>query len=116
MPSELAMITMVLALMFHVIGSRVNAPPNSTADRFGFPLYLLGGLIFVFAFLDAGRLSVARRMDQHLPEWLFTDQLGSIGAILVILAMLYFAVRISAGLLRADSPGGSGAPVANAAR
>jgi len=112
----LGVLAMVLALMFHVIGSRVNAPPNSSADKLGFPVYLIGGLIFVFAFLDAGRLSVPRRMDQHLPEWLFTDQLGSIGAILVVLAMLYFAVRISAGLLKADSPGGSGAPAANATR
>jgi cytochrome c oxidase subunit 1 len=81
----------------------------------GFPVYLIGGLIFVFAFLDAGRLSVPRRMDQHLPQWLFTDQLGSIGAILVILAMLYFAVRITLGLLKPEPPGGAGGAVADAA-
>lgn len=105
----LGVLAMVLALMYHVIGSRQNAAPNSLGDKLGFPLYFIGGLIFTFAFLDAGRESVARRMDQHWPAWHFTDQVGSIGAILVIAAMLYFAIRISAGLLKAGSPGGPAA-------
>src|SRR5574337_122753 len=71
----LGVLAMALALMFHVIGSRVNAPPDSRMDRAGFPLYLFGGLIFVFAFLDAGRLSVPRRMAEHLDAWTFTDKL-----------------------------------------
>ena len=120
----LGVLAMALALMFHVIGSRVNAPPDSRMDRAGFPLYLFGGLIFVFAFLDAGRLSVPRRMAEHLDAWTFTDKLGSFGAILVVLAMLYFAARITVGLLKAPSPerkpepplpGGSGVGTPNPA-
>jgi cytochrome c oxidase subunit 1 len=111
----LGVLSMVLALMFHVIGGRAHAPPNSGADRLGFPVFLAGGLIFVYAFLDAGRLSVPRRMAQHLEAWTFTDKLGSIGGMLVVLAMLYFAVRVSAGLLKAESPGASGAGTADTA-
>jgi cytochrome c oxidase subunit 1 len=111
----LGVLSMVLALMFHVIGGRAHAPPNSGADRLGFPVFLAGGLIFVYAFLDAGRLSVPRRMAQHLEAWTFTDKLGSIGGMLVVLAMLYFAVRVSAGLLKAESPGASGADTADTA-
>ena len=103
----LAVLPMTLALIYHMIGSREHAPPDSGADRIGFPLYLLGGLIFTFAFLDAGRLSVARRMATHLPEWMGTDHAGAIGGLLVVLAMLYFAARTALGLLRA---GGNARP------
>ncbi|TAK51607.1 MAG: cytochrome C oxidase subunit I [Betaproteobacteria bacterium] len=104
----LGVLPMALALMFHVIGRRATAPPNSGTDRIGFPVYLVGGLIFALAFLDAGRLSVARRMAEHLPAWTFTDKIGSIGAILVVLGMLYFAIRIAVGLLRPPAPASGG--------
>jgi cytochrome c oxidase subunit 1 len=112
----LGVLPMALALMFHVIGRNARTPPDSAGDRLGFPIYFIGGLIFVFAFLDGGHESVARRMATHLPQWLFTDQLGSIGALLVVLGMLYFAARIAAGLLRAPAQGGAGGGAANAAR
>ncbi len=99
----LGVLPMALALMFHVIGHRADAPPNTTSDRLGFPIYVVGGLIFVLAFLDAGRMSVARRMATHLPEWTGTDKIGSIGAMLVVLTMLYFAIRITVGLLKAPA-------------
>jgi heme/copper-type cytochrome/quinol oxidase subunit 1 len=70
----------------------------------GFPVYLVGGLIFVFGFLDGGRVSVPRRMAEHLQAWTFSDKIGSVGAILVVLAMLYFALRITVGLLKPPSP------------
>jgi len=111
----LGTLAMALALMFHEIGRGAHAPPNSGADRLGFPVYLVGGLIFVFAFLDAGHSSVPRRMAEHLEAWTFTDKLGSIGALLVVLAMLYFAIRITAGLLKPPS-GTAGAGAADAAR
>ncbi len=104
----LGVLPMALAMMFHVIGRRANAPPNTGADRLGLPVYLIGGLIFTFAFLDAGRLSVARRMATHLPAWTFTDKVGSVGALLVVLGMLYFATRITVGLLKTPAPEGSG--------
>jgi cytochrome c oxidase subunit 1 len=96
----LGVLPMALALMFHMIGSRPHAQPVSGVGKVSFPVYLVGGLIFVFAFLDAGRLSVPRRMAEHLETWTFTDKIGSIGAILVVLGMSYFAARIAFGLLR----------------
>lgn len=101
----LGVLPMVLALLLHVCGWRVNTPPNSQSDRLGFALFLLGGLIFVLAFLYAGHMSVARRMSTHLPSWVFIDKIGSIGALLVVLAMLYFVLRIGIGLLKAPTAG-----------
>ncbi|MGH8303984.1 MAG: cbb3-type cytochrome c oxidase subunit I [Steroidobacteraceae bacterium] len=97
----LGVLPMVLALMFHLIDAR--RPAGGGALRLGLPIYLLGGLIFVGAFLAAGRASVPRRYAAHLPQWVPYDQVGSIGAILVIVAMLLFATYIIVGLLR--SPG-----------
>ncbi len=99
----LGVLAMVLALVYHVIGSRANAIPDSGLDRTGFVVYLIGGLIFTLAFLTAGHESVARRMATHLPEWTATDKTGSVGAILVVLGMLYYAIRIIAGLLGRSS-------------
>ena len=67
-------------------------------------------IVFVLAFLAAGHASVPRRYAAHLPQWVPYDQAGSIGAILMILGMLFFAGRITAGLLRAPVDGGPAHP------
>ncbi|MGH8599415.1 MAG: cbb3-type cytochrome c oxidase subunit I [Burkholderiales bacterium] len=95
----LGVLPMILALMFHVIGTRSPAPDTRT-DRISFPVYVIGGLAFVTAFLAAGHVSVARRYAVHLPQWVPYDQWGSVAAMLVIAAMLLFAGRIIIGLLR----------------
>ncbi len=102
----IGVLAMALALMYHVIGARSDGPPNSGADRAGFPVYIGGALIFLLAFLDAGHLSVPRRMYPHLPAWTSTDAIGSIGAILVVLAMIYFATRIILGMMGKEPPRG----------
>lgn len=97
----LGVLSMALAFMFHLIGQRHGqVPPDSGGDRGSLPLYLLGGLVFLFGFLSGGRSSVPRRMAQHIDAWVVTDRIGSIGAMLVVLAMLYFVVRLVIGLLR----------------
>ncbi len=95
----LGVLPMVLALMFHVIDAR-SGPLRPASGRLSLPLYIVGGLIFVGAFLDAGHVSVPRRYAVHLPQWIPYDRVGSIGAILVIIAMLMFTVHITAALLR----------------
>jgi cytochrome c oxidase subunit I len=94
----LGVLPMVLAFMFYLIEDRTRTRPAS--GRFGFPLYVVGGLTFAFAFLAGGHVSEPRRFAVHLPEWIPYDRAGSIGAILVIVAMLLFTVRIIAGLTR----------------
>lgn len=99
----IGVLVMTLALLFHVVGRNQNAAPNSGSDRIGFGVYLAGALVFTLAFLDAGHASVPRRMATHLPAWTFTDKMGSVGAILVVLGMLYFTIRITLGLVRSPS-------------
>ncbi|MEB2343982.1 MAG: cbb3-type cytochrome c oxidase subunit I [Deltaproteobacteria bacterium] len=111
----IGVLAMVLALLFHVIGSRGQAAPDSRADRLGFPVYLVGGLAFALAFLGGGRASVPRRMAEHLEEWTFTDKIGSIAALLVVLAMVSFAIRITVGLWRASPSRDAGAGTTDAA-
>jgi cytochrome c oxidase subunit 1 len=107
----LGVLPMVLAFMYYVAESRTRSAPG-VSDRLGFPLYAIGGLIFVGAFLAAGHDSVPRRFAVHLPQWMAYDRLGSVGAMLVILAMLVFAVRIIAGLTRSPVDGAAAYAVA----
>lgn len=104
----LGVLAMALGFMYHVIGERTSATGRSDTGRTVLFVYIVGALVFLGAFLDAGRLSVPRRMATHLEPWLFTDRLGAIGGLLVLLAMLYFAARITAGLLQSGAPSGSG--------
>jgi cytochrome c oxidase subunit 1 len=101
----LGVLPMVLALMFHLIGPRTASAWGGGA-RLSFAAYLFGGLTFVGAFLAAGHVSVPRRYAAHLPQWVPYDRIGSIGAILVIAAMLSFTVYIVAGLLRSPANAG----------
>ena len=64
----------------------------------GFWLYVVGGSIFVLAFLAAGSASVPRRYAVHLPEWLPYDRVGSIGAALTVLGALILVLNFVIGL------------------
>ncbi|MGH8279413.1 MAG: cbb3-type cytochrome c oxidase subunit I [Gammaproteobacteria bacterium] len=96
----LGVLPMAFATMYHVVGSRERSPRDHWSDKLSIPLYLLGGLIFTLAFLDAGDHSVPRRYAIHIAQWLPYDKAGSIGAMLIILGMLLFALRITLGLLK----------------
>jgi hypothetical protein len=39
-------------------------------------------------------------MAEHLSAWTYTDKLGTVGATLVVLAMIFFAIRITVALLK----------------
>lgn len=103
----LGVLAMTLGFIYHVVGDRSPAASQSGVGRTVFTVYVVGALVFLFAFLDAGRLSVPRRMAERIDAWLFTDQMGSIGGVLVLLAMLYFAARLTTGLLQAPPPAGA---------
>lgn len=101
---------MILALLYHVIGSRAPSTGEILADRLGLASFALGAMAFALFFLHGGYDSVPRRFAVHLPEWVANDQGGAVAAIFVILGMLWFVGRIVVGLLRAsggDDPGRS---------
>jgi cytochrome c oxidase subunit 1 len=93
---------MVLALMFHMVGERAA---RSRLDGAGLAAYVVGALAFVLAFLAAGQASVARRFAVHLPGWTPFDKVGSVAAIVIVAAMLAFAVRVVSALLRRPAAG-----------
>lgn len=98
----LGVLPMLLAFMYHLIGERADHP-DSGGDRLGFAVYLVGGLTFVGMFLAGGHASEPRRYAVHLAQWLPYDRVASIGAVLVIAAMLLFTTRICRELLHAPS-------------
>lgn len=94
----LGVLPMLLAFMYHLVGAR-GERPNHGGDRLGLAVYILGGLTFVLMFLAGGRASEPRRYAVHFAQWIPYDRVASIGALLVILAMLLFTTRICRGLL-----------------
>jgi cytochrome c oxidase subunit 1 len=96
----LGVLPMLLAFMYHLIGRRTDGPARR-GDGLGLATYLVGGLTFVFMFLAGGHASEPRRYAVHFPEWRPYDRVATIGAMLVIAAMLLFAGRITRGLLAA---------------
>lgn len=101
----LGVLPMILALLYHVVGSRTARAEEPATDRVGFPLYVAGALLFTLTFLAAGHASVPRRYAVHIPEWQSYDQIGSVGAALIVAAMLFFVIRITIGLLKASGSG-----------
>ncbi len=102
----LGVLPMLLAFMYHLIGQRAERPDRRW-DRWGLAVYLLGGLTFVGMFLAGGHASEPRRYAVHFVQWRPYDRVASIGAMLVIAAMLLFAARICHGLLKAPARSGA---------
>ncbi|MEO8718614.1 MAG: cbb3-type cytochrome c oxidase subunit I, partial [Burkholderiales bacterium] len=100
----LGVLPMLLAFMYYLIERGADAPERA-GDRHGFSAYLLGGLVFVMMYLAGGHASEPRRYATHFAQWLSYDRVASVAAALVVVAMLVFALRISAGLLRATDGG-----------
>lgn len=98
----LGVVPMLLAFMYHLIGGRADGLSRGP-DRLGLVAFLVGGLIFVGMFLAGGHASEPRRYAVHFAEWRPYDRVASVGAALVIAAMLLFATRIARGLLRAPA-------------
>jgi cytochrome c oxidase subunit I len=79
--------------MFLGFLSYITPKPTNGLGSIGFWLYVVGGSVFVLAFLSAGAASVPRRYAVHLPEWLSYDRAGSIGATLAVLGVLILVLR-----------------------
>ena len=95
----LGMEAMVLGFMTYL----TNPQPRYGVAWLGYWLYLVGGVIFVLAFLWAGAVSVPRRYAVHVPQWLPYDRLGSIGAAIAIAGVLILVARFFVGMGTAAS-------------
>jgi cytochrome c oxidase subunit I len=84
----LGMVAMFLGFLTYI------TPKGKTpAAPIGFWLYVVGGSIFVLAFLTAGAASVPRRYAVHLASWVPYDRIGSIGAALAVVGVLILVLR-----------------------
>ncbi|HUJ85780.1 MAG TPA: cbb3-type cytochrome c oxidase subunit I [Burkholderiales bacterium] len=99
----LGVLPMLLAFLYHLIGGA--GARERAGDWQAFMAYLVGGLAFVLMFLAGGHASEPRRYAVHFARWLAYDRIASVAAAVVIAAMLLFAVRITAGLLRSSDGG-----------
>jgi cytochrome c oxidase subunit I len=84
---------MVIGFSLHVFDSKRGF--NELLERISFWLYTLASLAFSIAFLVGGWASVPRRWAQHMPSWIIYDQVGTVTAILTVLAMLMVTITIA---------------------
>jgi cytochrome c oxidase subunit I len=92
-----------MVAMFLSFVTYIGTTGSSALASVAFWLSVVGGSVFVVAFLSGGAVSVPRRYAVHLPEWLPYDRAGSIGATLVIAGTLIFVLGFLARLPSAAS-------------
>lgn len=92
-----------MVAMFLSFVTYIGSTGSSVLASVAFWIYVVGGSVFVIAFLSGGAVSVPRRYAVHLPEWLPYDRAGSIGATLVIAGTLIFVLGFLARLPSAAS-------------
>ncbi len=91
----LGVTAMVFGFMYHLMEEEGTFP---VLDRLAVAAFALGGVGFAAMFLYAGKEGVPRRFAVHLPEWMPYDRIGSIFAIVVVLAAAMFVLRFLGGV------------------
>ncbi|HEY9724402.1 MAG TPA: cbb3-type cytochrome c oxidase subunit I [Oscillatoriaceae cyanobacterium] len=94
--------SMFFGFMYYLIAGAGPSSP-SPIDRASFVAYVVGGLGIVFSFLYAGMEGVPRRYATHLASWLAPDRVGAVSAVLVVAAVLVFALRFLTQLRAIDA-------------
>ena len=94
----LGVVPMLLGVLLHV--STRERWIETTLDRAVFWIYGVAGVVFCTAFLAAGRNSVPRRFAEHDLAWVSSAQVGTVAAVLVLLAVLFLGGRLLTRLPR----------------
>ncbi|ADJ29747.1 cbb3-type cytochrome c oxidase subunit I [Nitrosococcus watsonii] len=102
----LGVLPMIFGFTFYLLnganGSQGEKPP--LIEQLGFYSFVGGALLFVGGFLTSGANGVPRRWAVHLEEWVPYAQWSTWGAILVILGVLLFTLRVLTVLPKAPDP------------
>ena len=75
---------------------------ESALDRLSFWTYGVAGVVFCLVFLAAGWQGVPRRFAVHDAAWVSFSQIGSIAAVLVLVAAVVLGVRLLSRLPKAS--------------
>jgi cytochrome c oxidase subunit 1 len=75
---------------------------ESALDRAAFWTFGVAGILFCFVFLSAGYQGMPRRFAVHDAAWLGHAQIGTLAAVLVLLAAVVLGVRLLARLPKAS--------------
>jgi len=97
----MGVMTWAMAFVAH-LAERAAGRPAPRAAAIAMPaLLVVGGYLFVGAWYASGALGVPRRYAEHPPGTHAYDVVGSVGAVLVLVAFLLFAATIARLLLAA---------------
>jgi cytochrome c oxidase subunit 1 len=96
----LGLVPMLLGIMLYACTR--SEWKETTLDRTAFWTFGVAGAAFCFMFLAAGWQGVPRRFAVHDAAWLSFASIGSVAAVLVLLATVVLGVRLLARLPRAS--------------
>jgi cytochrome c oxidase subunit 1 len=99
----LGLLPMIFGFTFYLLNvSQEEKPP--LIERLGFYSYVGGALLLSLVFLASGSNGIPRRWAVHLEEWIPYAQWGTLAAILVVLGVLLFTIRVLTVLPKALEP------------
>jgi cytochrome c oxidase subunit 1 len=96
----LGLVPMLLGTLLHACTR--SDWKESALDRASFWTYGAAGAVFCFVFLAGGWQGIPRRFAVHDEAWLTYAQVGTVAAVLVLIAALVLCVRLLARLPRAS--------------
>jgi cytochrome c oxidase subunit I len=82
---------MLFAFMYHLATSA--GAKDTALDRAALWMFGAGGFAFGMVFLAAGAMSVPRRWAAHLEPWMALDKLGTLFALVIVLAVVVFVSK-----------------------
>lgn len=88
----LGLMAMIIGFMYY-FNKVEGGQKDSKVDRISAIMYTVFFLGLSGSFLYAGKISAARRWAVHLPEWMFSDLIGALSGIFIILATVLFVAR-----------------------
>lgn len=99
----LGLLPMIFGFTFFLLNvSQKEKPP--LIERLGFYSYVGGAFLLAMVFLASGANGIPRRWAIHMEEWIPYAHWGTLAAILVVLGVLLFTIRVLVVLPKASEP------------
>lgn len=96
------LLPMLMGFSLHVFKGKWT--PNEAVEKGVFWTYTVSTVAFCIAFLLGGWAGVPRRFAQHMEHWVSYDIMGAVAGLVVVLATLAIAVKVTALLFSKAAP------------
>lgn len=99
----LGLLPMIFGFTFFLLNKTQQEEPP-LIEKLGFYSYVGGAFLLSMVFLSSGANGIPRRWAAYLSEWVPYAQWGALAAVLVVLGVLLFTLRVLTVLPKAHEP------------